>query len=244
MRFITQEYGQRSWVSGSGATLTVAAGQKLTGISVSMVPAGTIAGKVRDETGEAVAGIQVQALSYQYQNDGTKTLVSARQVQTDDLGGYRLYWLTPGDYFISAIPNGPGGRRGQAAQNLVGAVQAAGLTQVAGLLSAVTAGPAVDEAYAPTYFPGGFDPENAVAVNVPPAQEVGGMDFILRPVQMVTVSGKVTPVDTSTIPLTACAGSRPSRDSRRRRHSRVTAVVVAATIPMAEEAVALSISVE
>jgi len=209
--FITQEFGQRSWVSGSGATLTITAGQKLTGISVSMVPAGTITGKVRDETGEAIAGIQVQALSYQYQNDGTKTLVSARQVPTDDLGGYRLYWLTPGDYFISAIPNGPGGRRGQAVQNLAGVVQAAGLTQVAGLLSAAAAGPAVDEAYAPTYYPGGFDPENAVAVKVPPAQEIGGMDFVLRPVQMVTVSGKVTPVDPSTIPQTAAQAQAQQR---------------------------------
>src|SRR4029079_16397811 len=52
-------------------------------------------------------------------------------------------------------------------------------------------------------YPGGFDPENAVAVKMPPAQKVGGMDFVLRPVQMVTVSGKVTPVDTSTLPLTA-----------------------------------------
>src|SRR6185369_11799765 len=90
--FISQEYGQRSWASGTGATLTVATGQKLVSINIGMTQAGTIAGRIRDENGEALAGIQVLALSYQYQN-GTKNLVTARQVVTDDLGGYRLYWL-------------------------------------------------------------------------------------------------------------------------------------------------------
>jgi hypothetical protein len=199
--FITQEYGQRSWVSGTGVTLTVTAGQKLANINVAMVPAGTIAGTIRDETGEAMAGIQVQALSYQYQN-GSKTLVSAKQVPTDDRGEYRLFWLPPGDYYVSAIPNGPGGRRGQAGQNLAAIVQQLGLTQAAGAINAAVAAPTADEAYAPSYYPGGIDPENAVAITLPPAQELDRMDFVLRPIQMLTVSGKVTPFDVSSIPLT------------------------------------------
>lgn len=208
--FINQEYGQRSWVSGTGATLTVAAGQKLAGINVSMIPAGTIAGRLRDENGEPVAGIQVQALSYQYQN-GSKTLVSARQVVTDDLGNYRLYWLTPGDYYVSAIPNNLGGRRGQPGPPIAQLAQAAGITNIAGLVGAATAVPAVDEAYAPTYFPGQIDPENASVVTLPAAQDMTGIDFQLRPIQMLTVSGKVTAVDVSTIPLTAAQQAAQQR---------------------------------
>ena len=80
---------------------------------------GTIVGRILDENFEPVTGIQVQSLMYTYQN-GTRTLVSERQVQTNDLGEYRLYWLTPGDHFVSAIPNS---RRGGLVQAIQGIFQ-------------------------------------------------------------------------------------------------------------------------
>src|SRR4026209_3014801 len=82
----------------------VPAGQTLSAVSFQLVQGGTIIGRILDENFEPVTGIQAQSLMYTYQN-GTRTLVSERQVQTNDLGEYRLYWLTPGDHFVSAIPN-------------------------------------------------------------------------------------------------------------------------------------------
>jgi hypothetical protein len=67
------------------------------------VQGGTIVGRILDENFEPVTGIQVEALTYIYQG-GNRTLVSERQVATNDLGEYRLYWLTPGDHYVSAIP--------------------------------------------------------------------------------------------------------------------------------------------
>ena len=176
--YINQEYGQRSF-NGTGTVITLGAGQRLNSIDFQMSPAGTIAGKILDEDGEPVTGIQVQALSYQYRN-GVPTLMPSRQVQTNDLGEYRLYWLSPGDYYVSALPNP---RRGQVA---------------------------VEGAYAPSYFPGGIDPERAAPVGLAAAAEVRGIDFILRPVATVKVSGRVimpTPT-TSTAPPAPAIGQR------------------------------------
>ena len=171
--YITQEYGQRSF-NGTGTILTVSAGQRLTTVDFQLSPAGTIAGRILDEDGEPVTGIQVQALSYQYRG-GARTLAPSRQVQTNDLGEYRLYWLTPGEYFVSALPNN---RRSQ---------------QVTG----------PDESYAPSYFPGGIDPDTASPISLSPAAEIRGIDFILRPVQTVKVLGRVispTPSTSATQP--------------------------------------------
>ena len=52
---------------------------------------------------------------------------------SDDRGEYRLYWLSPGEYYVSAIPNP---RRNQLAADPEGT-------------------------YAPLYFPGGIDAETA-----------------------------------------------------------------------------------
>lgn len=176
--YINQEYGQRS-PNGSGTVVTVSLGQRLTTIDFQMVSAGTIAGRILDEDNEPIAGIQVQALSYEYRS-GRRTLVPNRQVQTNDLGEYRLYWLPPGDYYVSAIPNP---RRGQQS---------------------------ADGSYAPSYFPGGIDPDTASPVALSAAAELRGIDFILRPVATVKVRGRViapTPSGTVTQPPAAPGGA-------------------------------------
>src|SRR6185436_9839539 len=80
--FLSQEYGQRSW-TGSGVPVTVVAGQSLSTVSFQLVQGGTIVGRILDENHEPVTGIQVQSMTYSYQN-GTRALVTERQVQTND----------------------------------------------------------------------------------------------------------------------------------------------------------------
>jgi hypothetical protein len=195
--FLTQEYGQRSW-TGSGVPVTVQAGQALSGIIVQLVQGGTIAGRILDENLEPVTGIQVQALSYIYQN-GERTLVSERQVQTNDLGEYRLYWLTPGDHYVTAIPNS---RRGGLVQAIQQGFQRGGGGRGGGGNLPPLPGEdgQQEESYAATYYPGGIDPETAAPVRVGAATEVRGIDFILRPVLTTKVSGRVIGMD---IPPTA-----------------------------------------
>jgi hypothetical protein len=184
--FLSQEYGQRSW-TGTGLPVTVQAGQTLSTVNFQLIQGGTIAGRILDENLEPVTGIQVQALTYSYQN-GTRNLVSERQVQTNDLGEYRLYWLTPGEHFVSAIPNARRGGLVQSAQQF----QQRGGGGRGGQVPAVpSAQDGPEETYAATFYPGGIDPETAIPVRVPAATELRGIDFVLRPTPTARVSGRV-----------------------------------------------------
>ena len=176
--YLTQEYGQRSW-TGSGTPVTLAAGQELNNISFQLVQGGTIVGRILDENHEPVTGIQVQALTYSYQN-GARTLITERNVQTNDLGEYRLYWLTPGEHYVSAIPNS---RRG-------GLVQGGG-PQRGGRGGRGAIEEEREETYAATFFPGSIEPEQATAVRITAASEVRGIDFVLRPIPTVSINGRV-----------------------------------------------------
>jgi hypothetical protein len=105
--YIRQEYGQRT-TTGSGAIVSVSGGQRLE-LQFQMLPAGVISGRVSDEQGEPAARITVQAFAYQYVG-GKRSLVQAGNTQTNDIGEYRLFWLPPGEYVVSATvePDVPG----------------------------------------------------------------------------------------------------------------------------------------
>src|SRR5688572_10076075 len=208
--YIAQEYGQRSW-NGTGTPITVDAGMKLTGINVQLIPAGTIVGTIRDDHGEALAGVQVQALTYTYQQ-GTRTLTSSRQTTTNDIGEYRLYWLTPGEYYVSAIPGPqqlrltPGGQRGAG-----GPGPPAGPGGPRGGATLVSSSV---ESYAPTYYPGGIEPESAVPVKLAAAVDIRGIDFVLRSIPTAKIKGKVTSPEP--IPQPQSFGDNPQRGQRGR----------------------------
>src|SRR5262249_5871262 len=96
--YIRQEYGQRS-LTGPGTSVSVSAGQRLP-LEFHLTPAGVISGRILDETGEPLYRAAVQAYTYQYR-DGKRSLSSVASGLTNDLGEYRLFWLSPGEYFVS-----------------------------------------------------------------------------------------------------------------------------------------------
>jgi hypothetical protein len=100
--FVPGEYGQQS-ATGSGSVLTVSAGQRVAGITLTMTPTGSITGRVVDRDGEPSGYAHVQALKAVYTN-GRRTLTVAQLVQADERGMYRLFWLPPGDYYVCARP--------------------------------------------------------------------------------------------------------------------------------------------
>jgi len=101
--YIRTEYGQRS-LNRPGLPITLGAGQNFTDVVLQLVPAGTIAGRIFDRDGEPLPNVQVQALRYTYR-EGNRVLTSVQQARTNDLGEYRLFWLTPGQYYVSATYN-------------------------------------------------------------------------------------------------------------------------------------------
>ena len=91
--FIRSQYGQRT-PTGSGVVVPVTANQRLT-IDLKMLQASVVSGRIINADGEPAAQATVQVYTYQYSN-GQRTLAEGKSVQTNDLGEYRLFWLSPG----------------------------------------------------------------------------------------------------------------------------------------------------
>jgi hypothetical protein len=72
-------------------------------VGLQMARWNTLSGTVTDEYGDPMQGVGVQVLQVQYEG-GRRRLVSAGASRlTDDLGRYRLYGLTSGQYIVSAV---------------------------------------------------------------------------------------------------------------------------------------------
>ena len=100
--YVAAEYGQRG-PGGSGVPITLTAQQQMKDARIEMSVTGVISGRVLNRFGEPVGNANVQALRYTYQ-EGRRTLAPSQSIRTNDLGEYRLFWMTPGQYIISAQP--------------------------------------------------------------------------------------------------------------------------------------------
>lgn len=85
------------------ASLSVTARSLVTTVTVPMIPGAVIIGHLRDATGRTVPKVPVNAMVIGYRN-GMRFVASVRSAQTDDTGQFRLFWLTPGQYFLAAAP--------------------------------------------------------------------------------------------------------------------------------------------
>ena len=97
--YVSHQYGEPAGTPAK--TVTLSAGQRLTGIGVSLARAGIIAGSVLDEDDKPFAGIGVQAL-VSGAEDNRSALVAVAAGATDDRGDFRLGGLPAGRYFVSA----------------------------------------------------------------------------------------------------------------------------------------------
>jgi hypothetical protein len=201
--YVRAEYGQRT-ATGSGKPIVLAAGQQLKGINLVLTPTGTIAGRVYDRNGDPAVNINIQALRFRYAN-GQRVLATVQSVRTNDLGEYRLYWLQPGRYIVSAIP--PEGPRvdgnsillenGAAGRVIAGGSDVVRLNQnTAASLGIVPA----DEVGLPVYYPGTTDPGTAAPVDIKPGTLYGGVDLTILSVRAVHVRGRVVSSVSGQIP--------------------------------------------
>jgi hypothetical protein len=98
--YVAAEYGQRS-PGSSGVPINLNAQQQLKDAKIAMTPTGTISGRIVNRFGEPVGNANVQALRYTYQ-EGRRSLTPVNTIRTNDLGEYRLFWMQPGQYIVSA----------------------------------------------------------------------------------------------------------------------------------------------
>jgi 5-hydroxyisourate hydrolase-like protein (transthyretin family) len=206
-RYASASYGERK-PNGPGAILTIAAGQRLSDLKISMAATGTIAGRVIGSSGEPLAYANVQALRYGYR-DGKRILSVAQTTTTDDRGDYRLFWLLGGKYVVVAgqrsSPIGTGVvtpiRPGETIRNLLvlpppGATRAATLDATlegTNLTKRILEdGTIREESWMPTYYPGTTDRAQAASVDVSAGSVVNGINFTVGPSPVQKIRGRVT----------------------------------------------------
>jgi protocatechuate 3,4-dioxygenase beta subunit len=215
--FARQEYGQRSF-NRPGIVVNIRAGQQVSDVSFRLIPASTISGRVMDTNGEPLPGITVQALRSTYDATGKRTLQPASSVRTNDLGEYRIYWINPGRYFVSANParsafetlTSSASQAANQAQNPAQAQQAAQAASMFG--AAGTPNEVSDPGFGLTYYPNSPEASRAVALDLQPGAEQRAIDFTMVRSQRVRLTGRV--IDTTTgRPPRSAAVSVSLRDS-------------------------------
>jgi hypothetical protein len=182
--YVPGEYGQRS-PTGQGIAFDVTGGQRMTGIQLTLTPAGTISGRVYDLDGAPVGKAQVQALRSVYQN-GRRKLTIVQSVETNDRGEYRLFWLAPGQYFVSAKPDNPQVFTGVAADRTT--VSATRITEPARFGTheqasnpivrkrRLSTGEVIEEVDVPVYYPNTIESQRASPIALEAGSTVSGVD--------------------------------------------------------------------
>jgi protocatechuate 3,4-dioxygenase beta subunit len=180
--YVDQHY--QSEASERGAVLAFQPGQEIKDVIFKMTLAAVITGKVNDEDGEPMAGIQVVALHRPTEDELEENRWRSRhqelspvaQAQTDDRGQYRLYGLRPGEYYIRAVD------------------------EFVPPMMVIQSGDewelhqSLGSQYAPVYYPGVTQVSQAEAVPVTAGEEAQ-VDFSMVHTKTVDISGRVIGID-------------------------------------------------
>ena len=98
-------YFRRSPPGGSDpGQLVIGPEQSTSRVVLSLVPGGTISGRILDPVGRPAAAAMVTAARLHYV-EGRPAFNPVKGTMSDDRGDYRLYWLEPGEYFVLAEKN-------------------------------------------------------------------------------------------------------------------------------------------
>jgi hypothetical protein len=193
--YLSTSLGQRS-PAGNGHNLRVEAGTTIDNLQLLMTATGAISGRVFDDTGEPLANVTVQALKYSYA-DGDPSLTEVKSDTTNDLGEFRLFWLPPGRYYVSAMPEEAGSGKMfwiEKGKGIAGTISFGPSQVVKGVDRGFKS--RSQRALVPGYYPGTPDPKIATAVDVQSGADVRGVDFRLSRVSTRKVRG--TSIDSVT----------------------------------------------
>ncbi|HUE23275.1 MAG TPA: carboxypeptidase regulatory-like domain-containing protein [Bryobacteraceae bacterium] len=172
-----------------GPTLSLDAGQRLSGIIVRLTPNAVVTGRILDEDGEPLAGVNVSSWRYAQGSRKKELWPGDGGDKTNDLSEYRLYGLSPGRYYIQATRPLPW-------------MEAQSQGRSAGK---------APEAFAPTYYPGTTDVNKAVAVELKAGAQIHGIDFAFFRIHAVHVRGRMQyPADAGRRPVMLALAPRGS----------------------------------
>ena len=167
--YVDAQYGQKK-PNDPGSTLTLRPGQELADLVFKLGRTGVITGRVFDEDGEPMQGIRVHALRDAYMN-GRIQLQEIDERESNDLGEFRLFGLSPGRYLISAEP--------ETWNRVVGDREFSGADKSG------------ERGYAKLYYPGVADSGKASTITVKEGDEITSIDILMKQVTVYRVRGKV-----------------------------------------------------
>jgi hypothetical protein len=167
-------------------------------ISFRLVATAAVSGRVRTSSGEPGAAMNIQLMRAAYNVQGQRTFQAVSSGRTDDRGDYRLFWVTPGRYYVSVGGN---------SSTIISASDGSSVLFLStGLADASSTNVAA------VYYPGTTDPLRATTIEVGPGGELPGIDIILPEQQVYRVRGRVVDTSTGLPPRTASISLIP-RDS-------------------------------
>jgi Polysaccharide lyase family 4, domain II len=161
---------------GGTSSLTVNATAQISArqaadVHLSLVPSGTINGRVTDVAGKPLVNTPVGVVRRIYRS-GVPALDLVDGKESDDRGAYRLFQLPPGEYYVVALQ---GRKTGGAAVGAAAASEPAPVT---------------------TFYPNAIDLGSAIAIDLKPGDDLAGIDVQIRSELTHTVFGRVA----STLP--------------------------------------------
>jgi hypothetical protein len=178
---ITSNGYVRQYYPLSRSRLNLGRGQKLSGIAVVMTPTGSVSGRIRDQGGEPAANVPVQLMKYAYDDLGRRRLTPfgpSRTDRTDDRGEYRLFYITPGTYYLYVgnpwtIPSADWRDETQR------------------------------QTYSYAFYPGVADSGSAIPIVVQPDSDIRGIDVLLERQPRFHIRGRILDLRTGRPPLSA-----------------------------------------
>jgi protocatechuate 3,4-dioxygenase beta subunit len=188
--FLNMDYNARRPQSG-GTTLDIGRAEKKTGVDFRLTPHGVITGKITDEDGDPVQGVQVQIMRVMY-NQGMPQMQINASDASNDLGEYRLSGITPGKYYLCAT---------YLNRRFLMGIAPPGVVEDA----------SSQEDYVPTFYPATTDVSAASPLELGPGDQVQGVNIRLAKMHTVRVSGRVLDTtQTQTIAPPAVPGESTS----------------------------------
>jgi protocatechuate 3,4-dioxygenase beta subunit len=166
--YVNVSYGQQR-PTDAPKPLEILDNQTVERLDLSLPRGSVVTGRVLDEFGEPMPDVTIAAQRYQFMQGQRRLVPSGRQGSTNDIGEFRLFGVPPGQYYLSATwHNPPGG---------------------------ISGSPSDGTAYAPTFFPGTTNADEAQRITLTAGRELSDLVMVLKPIKAVRVTGTVTGAD-------------------------------------------------
>ncbi len=163
--YVPLSYGQTRPFEGA-RPIELGENQALDRLDFHLPKGAVITGRVVDEFGEPVADASVSPLRQQYNQGSRRMMPAGRNSTTNDVGEFRLFGLSPGQYVLSVVLQNP---------------------------MMVMPSPDTGDrtGYAPTYYPGTDDPNAAQRITLTVGQVLSDLQIPLVLTQTARVCGVV-----------------------------------------------------